>query len=300
MDVAAVVVTYNRKTLLLQCLDALRAQSRPLQMTYVVDNASTDGSASALAAHDQTALTVISLTRNTGGAGGFRTGMQAAHERGHRWLWIMDDDCRPNPGALAELLAAYQRFPADMAPLILASKVEWRDGRVHPHNVVAVDSRDKDFLYICAGAGMLAIRAASFVSILVDRRAIDQHGLPLSAYFLYMDDIEWTSRVLRHGRGVLVPASVALHDTPEPSATMDATPPRFYLYLRNSLWMLLWSRSFSPREKLHRLALTALTTMRWLRSRWWRPGSWWTLLRAMLRSLLPPPDSTLTAPLPAR
>ncbi len=42
-SVAAVVVTYNRKVLLKECLDALLAQTRPLDSIIVVDNASTDG-----------------------------------------------------------------------------------------------------------------------------------------------------------------------------------------------------------------------------------------------------------------
>jgi rhamnopyranosyl-N-acetylglucosaminyl-diphospho-decaprenol beta-1,3/1,4-galactofuranosyltransferase len=39
----AVVVTYNRRELLEQCLDALLAQTRPPDRILVVDNASTDG-----------------------------------------------------------------------------------------------------------------------------------------------------------------------------------------------------------------------------------------------------------------
>ena len=42
-SIAAVVVTFNRKVLLVECLRALLAQTRPLQRILVVDNASTDG-----------------------------------------------------------------------------------------------------------------------------------------------------------------------------------------------------------------------------------------------------------------
>ena len=43
LRVAAVVVTYNRKELLMECLEALLRQTRPLQAIYIIDNASTDG-----------------------------------------------------------------------------------------------------------------------------------------------------------------------------------------------------------------------------------------------------------------
>ena len=41
--IAAVVVTYSRKELLGQCLDALLMQTCPLDAIYIVDNCSTDG-----------------------------------------------------------------------------------------------------------------------------------------------------------------------------------------------------------------------------------------------------------------
>ena len=40
--VCAVVVTYNRKELLLECLESLRSQSYTLDAIYLIDNASTD------------------------------------------------------------------------------------------------------------------------------------------------------------------------------------------------------------------------------------------------------------------
>ena len=43
MKIVAVVVTYNRKKLLLECLNALFGQTNPLDEIVVLDNASTDG-----------------------------------------------------------------------------------------------------------------------------------------------------------------------------------------------------------------------------------------------------------------
>ena len=44
-SICAVVVTFNRKVLLLNCLNALKAQTHPLSHIVVIDNASTDGTA---------------------------------------------------------------------------------------------------------------------------------------------------------------------------------------------------------------------------------------------------------------
>ena len=69
MRVAAVVVTYNRRELLEQALDALEAQTRRPDHLIVIDNASTDSTAEYLAERTfGIETTVRRLAENTGGA----------------------------------------------------------------------------------------------------------------------------------------------------------------------------------------------------------------------------------------
>ncbi|MDQ2874560.1 MAG: glycosyltransferase, partial [Actinomycetota bacterium] len=75
--VAAVVVTYNRRQLLLESLAAVQAQTRPADTVIVVDNASTDESAAAVRERFP-GVRLQRLARNTGGAGGFAFGMALA------------------------------------------------------------------------------------------------------------------------------------------------------------------------------------------------------------------------------
>jgi len=107
--VAAVVVTYNRKHLLKECLDALLAQTRPIDAIIVMDNASTDGTPEFLEAQGYLTNPIIDyvrLSENTGGAGGFHYGVKRGYEQGFDWLWLMDDDVKPVNSTLAELVAA--------------------------------------------------------------------------------------------------------------------------------------------------------------------------------------------------
>src|SRR4051812_35207484 len=78
----AVVVTYNRKALLTECLQALGAQTRAPDEILVVDNASTDGTAAMVREHFPD-VRLEALDTNRGGAGGFHHGLDAAHRRGH-------------------------------------------------------------------------------------------------------------------------------------------------------------------------------------------------------------------------
>src|SRR6516165_8361801 len=165
--VVAVVVTYNRRDLLLEALAAVSAQTRAPDAVIVVDNASADGTAGAVRTKFP-AVHLAELTRNSGGAGGFAYGMALALADHADLIWVMDDDTMPEPAALAALLAARDRHPAP-PPALVASRVLWTDGRAHPMNT----PRTKPFVskaerLTATAAGCTPIRSASFVSILVD------------------------------------------------------------------------------------------------------------------------------------
>ena len=79
MHIVAVVVTHNRKESLLRCVDALRRQRGARTDILVVDNASDDGTAEALAPlMEEGAILYRNTGENLGGAGGFNFGMRLA------------------------------------------------------------------------------------------------------------------------------------------------------------------------------------------------------------------------------
>ena len=257
--VVAVVVTYNRRELLLESLAAVHAQTRAPDAVIVVDNASSDGSAAAV--RDRyPAITLAELARNTGGAGGFASGLALALADAADLVWVMDDDTVPEPGALQALLEARGRHPGG-PPVVIASRVVWTDGRAHPMNT----PRPKPFASraerdAAAAAGCVPIRSASFVSILVDAGACRERGLPQADYFLWNDDFEFTTRLLRGTAGLLCPASVAVHKTKAFGATDVDPGPRFFYEVRNKIWTL---RARSPLAPAERLLYGGSTLRRW-------------------------------------
>jgi rhamnopyranosyl-N-acetylglucosaminyl-diphospho-decaprenol beta-1,3/1,4-galactofuranosyltransferase len=242
--VCAVVVTHNRRDLLARCLDCLQSQSRAPDGILVVDNASTDGTADLLAHRD--GIEVERLEVNGGGAGGFMHGLQLAHEAGYEWCWLLDDDTLVEEACLEELLAGVARAPAP--PSVMSSVARWHDGRLHPMNGPWLRNARGE-LAVAAGLHLAPIRAATFVSTMIHRDAVDRHGLPPGHYFVWLDDIQYTARILRHERGYVVPASVALHSTPRPYNTVTDTRERFYFKVRNQIW-LLRGPSFGGLERL--------------------------------------------------
>jgi GT2 family glycosyltransferase len=260
--VAAVVVTRNRRGLLLEALAAVHAQSPAPDAVIVVDNASADGTAAAVREHYPSAR-LAELTRNTGGAGGFAYGTALALAGDADHIWFMDDDTVPGPGALRALLAARERYPAQ-PPALVASRVLWTDGREHPMNT----PRGKPFAsqaerLAAAAAGCVPIRSASFVSILVDARVCRRRGLPRADYFLWNDDFEFTTRLLRGKAGLLCPASIVVHKTAAFGSTDTDPGERFFYEVRNKIWMF---RDPSPLAPAERVAYAGSTLRRWART----------------------------------
>jgi GT2 family glycosyltransferase len=231
----AVVVTHDRRQSLSRCLEAISMQRRPPDWILVVDNASTDGTRTMLAER-YPQVEVLALTVNEGGAGGFHHGMARAHAGGAEWLWLMDDDTVPGSGALEELLKAGAGFAPASRPSVFVSTPLWRDGSVHPLNFPTLERRRPERVMAAAARGLMPMRAATFVSLLIHRGVIDRFGLPPKHYFLWGDDVEYTSRIVLGGEDAyFVPASVVLHDTEFPHSFGAAEPSRFYYHVRNSL-----------------------------------------------------------------
>lgn len=254
--VVAVVVTYNRRSLLPLTLNGIAQGAGTPDAVVVVDNASTDGTAQYLTELEYPLpLEVLTLTQNMGGAGGFAAGIdRALAHHNPDLIWVMDDDTEPTNNTLAEAVTAWENYSPVRAhrPAVVASKVVWDDGRDHPMNTmrtmfVAGAARHKR----AHAVGARPIRSASFVSILLDAQAIRQNGgLPIAEFFIWNDDFEFSTRLSHHRDAIAVPASVAMHHT-KTFGTTDAKPgPRFYNDVRNKLWVFTRCRTLTPVEKL--------------------------------------------------
>jgi GT2 family glycosyltransferase len=270
--VVAVVVTFNRRELLLECLAAIEAQTHPVAEIIVVDNASTDGTPAAIT-EQHPKVTLFELATNLGGAGGFAFGVAAARPHAGQ-VWLMDDDAAPLPDALEQLLAARDRYPGP-TPTLLASRVIGTDGEPIPMNV----PRERPFVSAkeradAAAAGCLAIRSASFVSVLVDGLAARRNELPVADYFIWNDDFEYTARLLRSSVGLMCPNSVARHAA---KPVIDPGP-RMHFEVRNKIWLLTRSSALSPRE---RLVYGGATLRRWFGWLVHSPNRW-LLVRGLL------------------
>ena len=245
---AAVVVTYNRLALLHKCIEKLHAQTAPCDI-LVVNNASTDGTGPWLTAQEAAGVLMARDTgENLGGAGGFNKGIRWAVEDGYEYLWLMDDDCLPEPDALEKLLEADRLLDGNYG--WLSSVALWTDGSVCSMNI----QRKTPYQDIDGFVSPLtSCVMASFVSLFLRAETVRAFGLPIKEFFIWSDDWEYTRRISRKMPCYAAAESRVVHAMKSNTVVNIATdtPERLeryryfyrndvYLYRREGLKGWLW------------------------------------------------------------
>lgn len=270
------VVTYNRLPLLRQCLAALTSQTALGLTIFLIDNASTDGTAEAVAAMTLPNLVYRNTGKNLGGAGGFAYGVREAALAGYDALWLMDDDTLPTPTALAEFLQADRDLHGRYG--WLSGRALAPDGTDQPMNLQRVTPY-KD-LPNFDGARIPAVMA-SFVSLFLRTETVRRYGLPIAEFFIWSDDWEYTRRISRAQPCYVIPASRVVHAMQNPgivniAADVPARWERYCYFYRNDV--VLYRRE-GVRGWLWLLAKDAWHTVQVLRSpqgrKAWRIGIIW-------------------------
>lgn len=246
VSVAGVVVTFNRLEKLKTVIASIEAQTHPVETLFIIDNASTDGTAEFLAGLETTVPhEIVTMSTNSGGAGGFSEGMRRGYASGADHVWIMDDDCYPKPDALASLVAGFDDAVAELGGDVpfACSVVEFTDGSICEMNN-PVTTWDWGRLLV-KGQRNVMVTACSFVSVLIPRWAIAEYGLPYAEYFIWFDDREYTLRLTARCPGVQVLDSVVVHDMG------DNRGVNFAMVDRKSLWKFAYGVRNEASWQLH-------------------------------------------------
>lgn len=212
--VSALIVSYNTRELTLQAIGSVASDAEVI----VVDNASVDGSADAIAASFPR-IQVIRSESNLGFAAGINLAASAAHGE---TLLVLNSDASLKPGALGLLFDLLARQPR---AALVAPTLNYPDGRAQSSafrfpglSQVCLDLFPIERLMESGLNGR--IKAARPVTIdhplgacMLIRAAAWRNVGPLDAgYFMYLEEIDWCRRARQLGWQIWYqPEAVAIH-----------------------------------------------------------------------------------------
>ena len=133
--VLAVLVCHDGEEWLPEALTALRRSAPRPRHVLAVDTGSTDATprllSDAARGEDRVLDGVLTLERDTGFAAAVQEAVSAAIERWGDpggWIWVLHDDCAPDPQCLATLLSAAEASPS--AGVLGPFALDWDDSRL--------------------------------------------------------------------------------------------------------------------------------------------------------------------------
>jgi len=222
-----VIVSHNHASTLPACLGAVGRLAPGPDRVVVVDNASDDGSLSAVEAHGGgLPLEVVLSDSNTGFAAAVNTGIMLTTAP---WVLVLNPDCAPRPDFVGQLLDAIHARPEgdrvgaatgkllradrdDLEPtstLDAAGMVVTPSGRHFDRGAGDPDTGQFDRpAWVFGGTG---------AATLFRRQALDDVAFPdgellAESFFAYREDAEIAWRLQWRGwRCLYIPAAVAAH-----------------------------------------------------------------------------------------
>ena len=266
LKIGVLIVTYNRKKLLIQCISAIQRQNFAKFDIYIVDNASTDGTEGAVENEKRSddRIHYLNTGKNLGGAGGFSFGIKEMLQKGYERLWIMDDDTIPEENALEELLFADSFLKGNYG--FLSSYVAWIDDMPCVMNRPQLQ---EDWITQLQNIkyGLLPVRRATFVSMFLNAEAVKQLGLPIREFFIWGDDWEYTDRISAEMNNFLVIRSKVLHKTENnvgSDISNDSTYriDRYYYSFRNEFYLARRNGTLAVMYYLYRVIGTIKAILR--------------------------------------
>lgn len=210
LKVAAIVVTFNKVDFLTKNIEHLLNQDTTIEEIIIVDNASTDDTETYMTslATNNPKINYQRLTKNIGGAGGFNHGIKTAFDNPViDYAWVMDDDTMPRKNSLTSLLdAAHNRLADNFG--FLVSNTRWTDGHAALMNVPETTSDWNDRV----ADNLVGIKTGTFVSFMTSRKVVSELGLPIKEFFIWSDDLEFSSRISKRYPSYLVTDSLVDHE----------------------------------------------------------------------------------------
>ncbi|MDN3207599.1 glycosyltransferase family 2 protein [Pediococcus pentosaceus] len=218
MRYASVLVTYNRKDLLVEAINSILKQTITPQEVVIVDNNSTDGTREFLekkGIFDNSLIKYIKLEENVGGAGGFNAGLEYVRDNlDVDWVSVSDDDAIYKTDYF-EVIAKKSLENVDIKAF--AGSVKFPDGEIQighrklftNHDRYSAENISENFYK----KDFFLADFASFVGLTISTKLLNKIGLPDKDYFIWFDDFEYGIRINKYTKIGVCSNAIIIHKT---------------------------------------------------------------------------------------
>lgn len=236
-NVCVVIVTYgDRWHFLSKVVERLLKISENFSLRIiVVDNTLTQNIAGLLEPINNE-IHVVTMGRNTGSAAGFGAGIQYAVDSCDcNFLWLLDDDNLPDNDSLSQLFCEYENLGKDPNNALASMRddraylkdaiLKRKSVRLQPNTFLDFSVRSKilNFFrradekksYHMGDIGIhpcVEMDYAPYGGFFFHRSWVSKIGIPRKEYFVYVDDQEYTHRILQNGGRIYLTPKSSIHD----------------------------------------------------------------------------------------
>lgn len=216
-------------------------------------------------------LVLVQTGANLGFAGGCNVGMRFAAARGHRFVWLLNNDTLVRPDTLLHLVQRAERDPR--LGMVGSTLLSYDGTTVQALGYGAYNPWLALPRHIRAGGERAGARAAYVVgaSMLVRREFLAEVGLLSEDYFLFFEELDWAMRAGAAWSLGHAPESVVFHKEGASnggSSTGAKSRLADYYFMKNRI---VFTRKYFPRRlPTVYLALGVAAARRALRGDWAR------------------------------
>jgi GT2 family glycosyltransferase len=244
--VAIVVINWNKLAVTGECLRALDGLDYGNRHLYVLDNGSEEKGIREVV-DGRPGRTLIESATNLGYAGGNNLAMTRAFAEGAAFVWLLNNDCRPEPDALARLVRTAQsdariglvspvlfREPGSAALEVAGTRFDLQN-----YGVDVTMSLEEAEAWQRASPERVALYGTA---LLLSRAMYEKVGGFDEAFFAYYEDTDLSIRSAKAGfRNVLDPSARVYHrERPRTEGGEHVAPYLLYYMTRNKI--LLWTK----------------------------------------------------------
>lgn len=233
-NVTVILVNYNGKKYLKNCIESIKRQSYQNLSILIVDNASGDESVQYLQ-DNYPEIEVITCVENNGFAKGNNIGIEYAVKQGADYVLLLNVDTVIEPDLVEKLMASANAATVTVPKIYMDKRLMkvWYAGGEMDY----VQGRS----YHCNQAAEKENKAIGFACgccVLIHRDIIKNVGVFDENYYLYFEDTDLSMRWLQHGITIMyIPAAKMWHKVGG-SGGADGSLIKSYYMLRNQLYFM--------------------------------------------------------------